>query len=179
MLGAPTGLVLVAILAVATWHDLRSRLVPNWLSGALLCLFVLDGALRLDAGGLLDGLAASGLVLACGYLLWSFRLLGAGDVKLLAATACFAGLTGLPAFLVAVGAAGGLLAILVLVARHPMAVLARSGAVALAFGSLAPRLDGTLGVRTIIHDSGDRPSLPYAAAIAAGGLWALAAGPWF
>lgn len=83
--------------------DLRSRRIPNWLtvSGALaaLCLSAIGGLPHLAAS--LQGFAAA---LAVGLLLYSFRTLGAGDAKFMAAIGAWAGLSRLPlAFLAMLG----------------------------------------------------------------------------
>jgi Flp pilus assembly protein protease CpaA len=78
--------------------------------------------------------------------------MGGGDIKLLVATAMWTGLKGLPAFLVGVSLAGGLLALLLLGSR----------ALAGAAGRTPDALPGPL-----------RPGapMPYALAIAGGAFW--------
>ena len=53
-------------------------------------------------------------------LLFVFRIMGGGDVKLLAATALWTGVGQLAPFLLLVAVAGGVFAVVVLALRHPL-----------------------------------------------------------
>lgn len=87
------------------------------------------------------------VVLACGFLLYSRSLMGGGDAKLLAAASLWFGFENLLPFLAATALAGGVLS---------LAYLAFSAAkVGLGQGSVIAR------------------TVPYGAAIAAGGLTVL------
>lgn len=109
--------------AVACSHDLRTRRIPNWITGpaalsALLIHFAVGGWASLGAS------AAAGLV--AGLVMVAFFLaggMGAGDVKLMAAVACFTGLAPLCLLLLTTACTGAALAI-VLALRH--GVLART-----------------------------------------------------
>jgi hypothetical protein len=78
--------------ALACTHDVRTRRIPNWLTGpaalaALLAHFSLGGWVSMvsaAAAGLIAGTAMLAFFLAGG--------MGAGDVKLMVAVACFTGL---------------------------------------------------------------------------------------
>jgi prepilin peptidase CpaA len=92
-------------------HDLKSRRIPNLLTGgSLLCGLGLHFAL----GGL-PGLGASalaGLVAGGAFLLfYTAGGLGAGDVKLMAAVGCLAGLMPLESLLAVTAVTGALLAL--------------------------------------------------------------------
>ncbi len=99
--------------ALACTHDVRTRRIPNWLTGpaalgALLVHFALGGWASLAsaaAAGLIAGLAMLAFFLAGG--------MGAGDVKLMAAVACFTGLHPLSALLVATALAGAVCALVI------------------------------------------------------------------
>ena len=113
-LAVPLALFLaVGLLLAAAVSDLAFRLVPNWLPA----LLAVDGAaLRLADGTLLTGAAAALAVFAGCVLLWRFRLMGGGDVKLFGAAALA---VPLPASFVATAVlAGGLLALLYLLLRR-------------------------------------------------------------
>src|SRR5882724_6515196 len=92
-LNVPTG-VLIAIVLVAAWHDVRWRKIPNWLSlGGMLAGLILNTALG-GAAGLRS--AAGGLLLGFGgyFCLYCLRAMGAGDVKLMGAVGAIAGPAG-------------------------------------------------------------------------------------
>ena len=106
---------------------------------ARIALDIAQGATLASAA---SDLAGATLVFGLGALAFRFRVLGGGDVKLLAAGALWLGAAEIGAFLLATALAGGLLA-LIFVAWQ----LARPG-----------------GSQTRL------PGLPYAIAIAAGGI---------
>ena len=116
-------LLLLALLGLAVWHDLRARRIPNAVvfPGALLAL-ALHALLPAGAGlwgtpmgGL--GVAASlgGLALGLAVLMpmYALRLMGAGDVKLLAMVGAFAGPGQILVIAIATLLAGGVLALAV------------------------------------------------------------------
>jgi prepilin peptidase CpaA len=70
------------LLLYAAIHDLVARTVPNWTSGALALLAL---PLRIMNGDLAPAAGFALAVLGILVLVWSVRLLGAGDVKLWAA----------------------------------------------------------------------------------------------
>jgi len=97
----------LALLAAAL-HDIAARTIPN-----RLCLGIaLVGLVaRTMAGDVLAGLLASGLVFLLALLAWRCRVMGGGDVKLLAACALLAPPAAVPGLILAVALAGGLLAL--------------------------------------------------------------------
>ncbi len=95
----------------------------------------------------------AGLVFAIGFAVYSFRVLGGGDVKLLAAVALWAGPVHITAFMISTAIIGGLLA---MVATTPLRLL-------LPYMAAATRVD--LDVRQLV-----KLQIPYGVAIAAGGL---------
>jgi prepilin peptidase CpaA len=93
-------------------------------------------------------------VFAIGATGFAAGVLGGGDVKLLAATSLFAGSAHVIDFLIVTALVGGALGLAVL-AGAPI-------------GPAAPTTDGAVRARL-------RSGLPYGPAIAAGGLWVVAA----
>lgn len=107
------------LLVYAAGSDIASLTIPNWLSIALAGLypvFALAAGTPLAAIGL--NLAFGIAILAVGFVLFQFNVLGGGDAKLLAAVAVWTGLAAFMPFLFWTAAAGGVLALALLAARH-------------------------------------------------------------
>jgi prepilin peptidase CpaA len=150
------------LLAYAALHDLAVRTVPNWLPALLLAIGVLARLLEHD---LLSGLVAAGVAFAVLFVIWAAGAMGGGDVKLWAAAVLLVPPGWQPqlAFFVHVVLAGGLLALLYLglslVVPRPRASVQ---------GGRLRRL-----LRVEQWRIGRRGPLPYACAIAAGGIVTL------
>lgn len=99
--------------------DLYRFQIPNWVSVSIAVAFVpaaiIEGwtvtALTLHLG---LGIA----MLALGLVLFSLRVFGGGDAKLLAATAIWIGWAALPFYLLMVALAGGVLSLFLIVFRR-------------------------------------------------------------
>jgi prepilin peptidase CpaA len=141
----------IAVFASAAITDSVSRRIPNRLCAILALLGLVRIAVALAGGQIaapgLDLGAAFG-VFALAALGFRFRVLGGGDVKLLAAGALWLGAPALGPYLLATVLAGGALAVLFVAWRL----------------ALPGRAAG--------------PSLPYGVAIAAGGILTTAGGLW-
>ena len=156
--------VLVAGLAAATIIDLKSRRIPNVLTGSMAALGV--GLAALGANGpsmaaSLLGIFIGLLVMMPGYLLGAT---GAGDVKLMAAVGAIVGpVLVIPAFLFTC-IAGGALAVVVAVRRNRLgATLAKTGQLV-----TAPR-----GAHEQIRSATSVSRFAYGPAIAAGTMVAV------
>jgi prepilin peptidase CpaA len=102
---------ILIVLAVATFTDLRSRRIPNWLVlPSLLAGIAVSGWLHgwHGIGQSFAGLALG--VLIYGFLFWMGGM-GAGDVKLCAAIGAWIGPDQLFVALVITGLAGGVMAL--------------------------------------------------------------------
>ncbi len=147
---------LVLFAAALVWgatSDLLWLRIPNWVVvtiAALYPIYVMSTAQPVAWQG---ALVVAGLVFAIGFALYSFRLLGGGDVKLLAAVALWAGPVQITAFMISTAIIGGLLAI---VATTPLRLL-------LPYMAAATRVD--VDMRQLV-----KLQIPYGVAIAAGGL---------
>lgn len=111
--------VYAAILIYAAIHDARTYRIPNWTSIALIVVFA--GAVTLSWPGwetVWPHLAVGGGALVFGYLLFQFTNMGAGDAKLGAAIALWAGTTGGFAYLVGLSFAMAGLAIVLIIIRR-------------------------------------------------------------
>jgi prepilin peptidase CpaA len=104
-------IVLLAVLGLSVFFDLRERRIPNWLtaSGALvgLSLNLFDGFAQFLQG-------FSGLVVGIGVLIVPFALgwVGAGDVKLVGTVGALLGIQWIPRVLLYSGLMTGVLALL-------------------------------------------------------------------
>jgi prepilin peptidase CpaA len=147
------------LLLLAAWQDLRTMHIADAISLAIVVAFAVWALSGLVRGT--QSFTAIGLALACaavvfgaGAAAFAAGALGGGDVKLLTAASLFAGLGLISDFLLVTALVGGALGVAVL-AGAPV-------------GPLAPAADATLRTRL-------RGGLPYGPAIAAGGLWVVAA----
>jgi prepilin peptidase CpaA len=161
----------LVILCLAAAHDVLARTVPNWMPMTLATLGVIQGAL---AERLIVSLLVGTTVFILSGLCWKRGWLGGGDVKLLGAAAIAVPPVLVPPFVAAVALAGGVL-----------------GLVYLACGRLIPAATPRRQVdRPPVDRPINRPAgllsrawrlerrrlsrggpLPYAVAIAAGGLF--------
>jgi prepilin peptidase CpaA len=84
------------LLLAAAVTDARSYKIPNWISIALVVLFIIAVlASGQPALGFWPHVAAGLAVLAVGYILYMLTGMGAGDAKLAAAGALWSGVSGL------------------------------------------------------------------------------------
>ncbi|HEV3152341.1 MAG TPA: prepilin peptidase [Candidatus Baltobacteraceae bacterium] len=151
------GLVLVAALAAAVC-DVRTRRIPNALVGALLLAGIVANAFGGWKPVAVDVLLVAAVVIA-GTFAFSLKLIGGGDVKLLAAAA---GTLGYPACVFFI-----------------LCTLVSGGLIAVAYAAMRGRLRATFAnVQTMAIPvfAGVRPArpdgtpMPYALAIFAGAL---------
>jgi prepilin peptidase CpaA len=101
------------VLCIAGISDVRIRRIPNWTVLSLLALFVPWAALG-GPDSVPSSLMAALFAFLLSGIMYAFRLVGAGDSKLLTACALFVGWAHLLEFLVFMAIAGGLLAIAIL-----------------------------------------------------------------
>jgi len=169
-------LVCLAVCAVATVLDLRSRRIPNWLTvpsalgGLLLNLVVFTVA----GGGLREGLRLGLLPALIGalFLLLGFgflgliRFVGMGDVKLMAAVGAFLRWPSAILAFAYVALAGGVIALAYAVLRGRLGPVLRN-LFTLGRGVVAPRRAPARKLE--LH------RIPYALAILLGAAWVVVA----
>ena len=167
--------VLVGVVLVAAWLDLRVRKIPNWLTASA---FVVALVLRapLGVGEFLDGLAAAGLAFLICLPFFALGGLGGGDVKLLTATGAFLGIDRLWGALLVTAIVGGVFALMAVI-RH------RRGGETVAnlymvMKSLASKeaytgWKGEEGEAPLTIRSAGVITRPYGIAIAAGSIYAV------
>ena len=107
-------LVPLALLAIASWHDLRTREIPDWIAILLVLTAVVAAALGLANIRWWMVLAGGALGLGVGFLLFRYANFGGGDAKLLAAVGALLGPVGLMFLLFWMALAGGVLALVAL-----------------------------------------------------------------
>lgn len=165
-------MALAALAIAAAVFDLRSRRIPNWLTGSGFALAVILNAWLLRLAGL-ERAGLGALLAAAVYVpLYALRATGAGDVKLMVAIGAFAGARNWFVIFLMAAITGGVLAIILLLTRGGLRRVA--GNVLLILGTLvrgrAPyKSDPRLDVR---HPGAT--TLPHAVPIAAGTLIFLA-----
>jgi prepilin peptidase CpaA len=154
----------VACALLGAIFDIRSRRIPNFITlpGILIGLL-----LHLILGGWRQlGLAALACLI-CGAIFLVFWLaggMGAGDVKLIAAVGCLAGISGVAYLLISTALAGGVMAIALALWRGRLKdTLLNMGALALHHRSEGLKPHPSLNVA-----SAWTLRLPYGLAIAAG-----------
>jgi prepilin peptidase CpaA len=154
---------------VASVFDVKSRRIPNFIT---MPAFLFGLVLHLALGGwkqLLTSLAAG---VICGVVFLIFYLaggMGAGDVKLIMAVGCIAGLPHIAYLLVLTAISGGVMAVALALARGRLKeTFLNVGEIASHHGQegLQPHPDLNLGNAATLR-------LPYALAIAGGSLLTL------
>lgn len=156
------GLVVLAgaLLLIAAAHDIIARTIPNWVP---LLLAVIGVLLRYIDNSLLLGLACGAVVFLLAAFCWRRGWLGGGDVKLLGAVAIAIPPWHTATFMLVMSLTGFLIAIAFLIGRSLGAP--PGGPRPVSFIARAWRVE-----RRRLGRGGP---LPYACAIAAGGLFVL------
>jgi prepilin peptidase CpaA len=107
----------LALLAVAAVSDIARRKIPNWTVIALIVVWIGAAIAGVAVGPWYLALAAAAIAFVAGYAFYHFGLMGAGDAKLFAAAALFAGLSHLMQFALITALLGGVLAVGYLMVR--------------------------------------------------------------
>jgi prepilin peptidase CpaA len=112
----------VLALVTAAVSDVVGYVIPNTVVVAVIGLFVAAAALSSSQVSWLSHLAAAAIVLALGISLFSYRLMGGGDVKFWASCALWAGIDLLMIQLVYVTVIGVVVALLLALIRMGVAL---------------------------------------------------------
>lgn len=154
---------------IASVYDVKSRRIPNFIT---LPGFFFGLILHLGLGGWQQLLSAGAAGVICGLVFLVFYIaggMGAGDVKLIAAVGCIAGLPNTAYLLVLTALAGGAMAVALAMAKGQLQQrMANVGEIMSHHGhaGLQPHPDLNLGNAATLR-------LPYALAIFAGSLLTL------
>ena len=105
-------IILVSIALIASWTDVRSRLLPNWLAGltfvsGLACAVWVSEGMEDWLPHLLHAIIA----LMIGFALYGFKVWGAGDGKFYSAVAVWSGLSDALILIVSITSVGLILAV--------------------------------------------------------------------
>jgi prepilin peptidase CpaA len=171
--------VLIVLLLLAAFIDVRTFRIPNWLTigGAVIGLAfgagiqwrLLGPAWAID--GLLWSLGGMAAGLALMLPMYVLRVMGAGDVKLMAMAGAFLGLGQIVPAVLCVFVTGGVAALVFVVGRRQLAQLAanlRNVVFGLAFSVIArQRIPGMAPGESV-------GKLPYGVSISAGTILYLA-----
>lgn len=111
---------LVSALVAAAVSDLRTYTIPNWCSVVILALYPLAALLTLNDTTMGDNIVVFLIVLGIGYGLFAVNMMGAGDVKLLAAIGLWAGTEAIVDTIFVVCLACIVLVTLLVVTRHAL-----------------------------------------------------------
>jgi len=154
----PAAATVVALIGAAT--DIKSRRIPNYLTGPAILVGLLLHASLDGWHGLWTSLVAG---LICGTIFLAFYLaggMGAGDVKLITAVGCIAGLSSAAYLLVLTSLAGGVMGIALAMMKQTL-----SNVAALASHHKDEGLKPHPDLNVL---NADNLRLPYGVAIAAG-----------
>jgi prepilin peptidase CpaA len=156
----------VAVLTVATWTDLRSRRIPNWLVLPFMVAGVGVSAWLHGWHGVAQSLEGLGLGAALFGVLFVLGGMGMGDVKLAAAIGAWIGPGQLFVALVLTGLAGGVMALVWAIAGGFVGELFKGSGDLL----LGWKKRGTLAHPELQLANPRARKMPYAPAIAIGTL---------
>ena len=147
-------LVFPLLMIIAAWRDIASMTIPNWISLALLGLFLVAAPLI----GL--SWAEFGVHIAVGFgalfltiIMFALGWIGGGDAKLFAAAALWMGWPDVLAYTIVSALAGGLLTVFLLYARKT---------------PMPPVFYTQKWLATLLKKGGD---VPYGVALCAGALY--------
>ena len=174
LLAAATTMIL---LIAAAASDITRYRIPNTIVYAIVAAFAVGAIFNFAWPAIVWPVLAGVAMFLFGALLFAFGLFGGGDVKLIAAMALWTGFADLPRFLLIMGAAGGLLGLVLLLKRlrqgpapaglSPASTEPSEAAVAMAPSSATPASDAPTS-------EAPRPTrkshIPYGVGIAIAGL---------
>ena len=117
-------LALTALLIAASFFDVTQFRIPNLIPLLVTGLFLMKVGIGIEVGPVWSRVLVSACMFAIGFLAFSAGLLGGGDVKLMAALALWFDASNFADFIAITGIAGGVLGILLLLARRALPVAA-------------------------------------------------------
>lgn len=105
-------------MAAVIFYDASRYIIPNWLNAALLLLYPVWYFIAPEPLDILSSLLMFGVLFASGFILFALRVMGGGDVKLLAVCGLYMGWgqAGVE-FIIYTALLGGLLSIVLIASR--------------------------------------------------------------
>jgi prepilin peptidase CpaA len=147
----------ILLLVVAAAFDAWKFIIPNVLSVALIGLFLVVATATPFPVNWWSHVGAAVVFFAGGLVLYRFRILGAGDIKLITSVALWAGFEHLPVLILGVALAGGALSLFLIILRRVIvSVLVQ----------LKSSKNPTLPRILLVGEA-----VPYGVGIAAGAIW--------
>jgi len=189
--------VFVGLLVAVAIIDVRHLTISNRYCAAIVLLYPVYVVTAPYGVDWIDGAIVGAVALTIGFLLFSMRLVGGGDVKFFATVSLWAGSHWLEEYVFVTALVGGAFALVMLIHRRLTSkrtassdvglaaraaasanvflgglLLGRSGAVASGAVPGSPGADGTTDSNTKPSPEGPQPvgDLPYGAAISFGGI---------
>jgi prepilin peptidase CpaA len=161
-------IVLMAILSIAIFTDIRNNRIPNWLTFSTMIFGLMHNAIILGLNGFVWSFVGLLLGMAFFIILYAMGGTGAGDVKLMGGVGAFLGPVGVINAFLWTALTGGLYA-LAMILFHPRLKPMRA---ALIFTLL-----NYFSSKSLIYNrpdiTGNRPKLCYGVAIAIGTTMSL------
>lgn len=113
--------IFLVLIAISVVTDLREMIIPNWLSASVPLIFFPAALLAGFGWGLIGWhmLAFLAAFVAC-FALFSLNVFGGGDAKLIPGVVLWLGPAAVTPFLFAMALVGGLLGIILIIARNTL-----------------------------------------------------------
>jgi prepilin peptidase CpaA len=108
----------IVLLVAAAVSDITRYRIPNTIVYAIVAIFAVGAIFNFAWPAIVWPVLAGVAMFLLGAVLFAFGLFGGGDVKLIAAMALWTGFADLPRFLLIMGAAGGLIGLVLLLKRR-------------------------------------------------------------
>jgi prepilin peptidase CpaA len=165
--------VTIALLIAAAVNDITRYRIPNAIVYAIVAAFAVGAAFNFAWPAIVWPVLAGVAMFVLGAGLFALGLFGGGDVKLIAAMALWTGFADLPRFLLIMGAAGGLLGLVLLLKRKRQQPAPTNSAPALA-EAVGPAASAAAPAPETPSAEPPRPTrkshIPYGVGIAIAGL---------
>lgn len=111
-------LILSVFMALVVYYDARYYKIPNWLNATFLLFYLVWFLLSPEPLSFISAISMFGVALGVGFILFALKLVGAGDVKLLAVCGLYTGWSKAGAALVIyMGVFGGILSLILVAIR--------------------------------------------------------------